>query len=126
MELEAKWKDFGRKCGHARARSQHVRAPTRNAGYRMKTLLAGVLLALPVAATATEVTDNFESGTNPNQWGWQNNDGGHAIIELAGGNPGAWLDSGANYFSDHPNLTTVPPPGSPLRAALDSGTLHSA
>src|SRR5512144_942791 len=61
MELEAKWKDFGRKCGHARARSQHVRAPTRNAGDRMKTLLAGVLLALPVAATATEVTDNFES-----------------------------------------------------------------
>ena len=91
----------------------------------MKKLLCALLVALPVAATATEVTDNFESGTNPNQWGWQNNDGGHAIIEMAGGNPGAWLDSGANYFSDHPNLTTVPPPGSALRAALDSGTLHS-
>lgn len=92
----------------------------------MKTLLAGLLVALPFASMAAEVTDNFESGTNPNRWGWQNNDGSHAIIELAGGNPGAWLDSGPQYFADHPNLTTLPPQNSPLRAALDSGTLHSA
>jgi hypothetical protein len=93
---------------------------------RMKTLLAALLLSLPFAATATQVVDNFESGTNPNQWGWTNNSGGHFIIEPTGGNPGAWLDSGTPYYSDRPNLTTIPPAGSALRTALDSGTLSSA
>ncbi|HEV7491966.1 MAG TPA: hypothetical protein VGO25_14265 [Rhodanobacteraceae bacterium] len=92
----------------------------------MKTLLAALLFSLPVAAAATEVMDNFESGTNPNQWGWTNNGGGHFIIEPSGGSPGAWLDSGTPYYSDHPNLTSIPPDGSALRAALASGTLTSA
>ncbi len=93
----------------------------------MKTLSALLALTLvPAAATATQVTDNFESGTNPNQWGWTDNSGGAYIIEMTGGNPGAWLDSGTPYYSDHPNLTSLPPEGSELRAALASGTLHSA
>jgi len=92
----------------------------------MKTLLASLLFALPAAAAATQVIDNFESGTNPNEWGWTNGGGGNFIIEPNGGNPGAWLDSGTPYFSDHPNLTSLPPAGSALRAALASGTLTSA
>ena len=76
----------------------------------MKTLAAALALTLlPAASMAAQVTDNFESGTNPNQWGWTNNGGGSFIIEMTGGNPGAWLDSGTPYFSDHPNLTSVPP-----------------
>lgn len=92
----------------------------------MKILPLALLLCLPAAATATQVMDNFESGTNPNQWGWTNNDGGHYIIQPSGGNPGAWLDSGTPYYSDHPNLLSIPPDGTTLRAALDSGTLTSA
>jgi hypothetical protein len=93
----------------------------------MKTLSAALALALlPAATMATQVTDNFESGTNPNQWGWTNNDGGAYIIEMAGGSPGAWLDSGTPYYSDHPNLTSIPPDGTDLRTALASGTLHAA
>jgi hypothetical protein len=72
------------------------------------------------------VVDNFESGTNPNQWGWTNIGGGAYIIEMTGGNPGAWLDSGTPYRTDHPNLTSIPDEGTELRAALASGTLHSA
>jgi len=93
----------------------------------MKTLpFALALTLLPAASMATQVTDNFESGTNPNQWGWTNNSGGAYIIEMTGGNPGAWLDSGTPYYSDHPNLTSLPPEGTDLRTALASGTLHSA
>ena len=92
----------------------------------MKTLLTALLLSLPAAALADQVVDNFESGTNPNQWGWTNNGGGAFIIEPTGGSPGAWLDSGTPYFSDHPNLTSIPPDGSALRTALASGTLTSA
>ena len=93
----------------------------------MKPMPFALALALlPAASMAVEVTDNFESGTNPNQWGWTNNGGGSFIIEPTGGNPGAWLDSGTPYFSDHPNLTSIPPDGSALRAALASGTLTSA
>ena len=64
---------------------------------------------------ATQVVDDFESGTNPNQWGWTNGGGGAFTIQPDGGNPGAWLDSGVPYFSDHPNLTSYPPEGSALR-----------
>jgi hypothetical protein len=72
------------------------------------------------------VIDDFESGTNPNEWGWTNGGGGAFVIEPDGGNPGAWLDSGVPYFSDHPNLTSYPPAGSALAAALASGMLVSA
>jgi len=93
----------------------------------MKRLLAVLAVVLvPALACATQVVDDFESGTNPNQWGWTNNGGGAYIIEMTGGNPGAWLDSGTPYFSDHPNLTSIPPDGTDLRTALASGTLHSA
>jgi hypothetical protein len=93
----------------------------------MNRLLAALLLTLPAAAVhATQVIDDFESGTNPNEWGWTNGGGGAFTIEPDGGNPGAWLDSGVPYFSDHPNLTSIPPEGSALREALASGTLASA
>ena len=93
----------------------------------MKTLSAALALALvPSASMAAQVTDNFESGTNPNQWGWTNNSGGAYIVEMTGGNPGAWLDSGTPYYSDHPNLTSIPAEGTALRTALASGALHSA
>ncbi|HEY6895447.1 MAG TPA: hypothetical protein VI258_14830 [Rhodanobacteraceae bacterium] len=93
----------------------------------MKPLsLALAFALLPATSMATDVIDNFESGTNPNQWGWTNNSGGAFIIEMSGGNPGAWLDSGTPYYSDHPNLTSIPPDGTALRSALASGTLHSA
>ena len=94
---------------------------------RFTVLLASTLLAsAAVSARATEVVDDFESGTNPNQWGWTNGGGGAFTIETTGGNPGSWLDSGAPYFSDHPNLTSYPPDGSELKAALASGELVSA
>jgi hypothetical protein len=93
----------------------------------MKQIAVASLLILAVAAAhAAEVVDDFESGTNPNEWGWTNGGGGAFTIEPDGGNPGAWLDSGAPYFSDHPNLTAYPPAGSTLRDALASGTLVSA
>jgi len=119
--VEAKWKDFAPR--RADACAIHPNEPET----RMKTLYAVLALAfLPTAAMASEVVDNFESGENPNQWGWTNNGGGAYIIEMTGGNPGAWLDSGTPYFSDHPNLTSIPPEGTDLRTALASGTLHSA
>ncbi|MFI4970055.1 MAG: hypothetical protein ACHP7D_07595 [Lysobacterales bacterium] len=92
--------------------------------HRMMMGLA--LLATAAPLYADQVVDDFESDTNPNQWGWTNNGGGAFTIVPDGGNPGAWLDSGVPYFSDHPNLTALPPAGTALRAALDSGTLHTA
>ncbi|HKE49815.1 MAG TPA: hypothetical protein VKB52_17245 [Rhodanobacteraceae bacterium] len=93
----------------------------------MNRLTAALLLVLGAsAAHATEVVDDFESGTNPNQWGWTNGGGGNFTIQPDGGNPGAWLDSGVPYFSDHPNLTSFPPDGTALRDALASGALVSA
>lgn len=91
---------------------------------RLLPVLA-LAFALP-AVHATEVIDTFESGDNPAQWGWTNNGGGAYIIEPDGGNPGAWLDSGVPYFSDHANLTSIPADGTALRDALASGTLVSA
>src|SRR5690242_37216 len=107
-------------------RVQHRALPNvrRSAMKRALVVLAAVLL--PTVAGATEVIDDFESGTNPNQWGWTNGSGGNFIIEPDGGNPGAWLDSGVPYFSDHPNLTSLPPDGSALRDALASGTITAA
>jgi hypothetical protein len=91
---------------------------------RTRVVLAAIF---PFAvAHATQVIDDFESGTNPNEWGWTNGGGGAFTIQPDGGNPGAWLDSGAPYFSDHPNLTSLPPEGTALGDALASGTLHSA
>ena len=94
----------------------------------MKRLPALFLPMILAAATvqATQVVDDFESGTNPNGWGWTNGGGGAFTIEPDGGNPGAWLDSGVPYFSDHPNLTAYPSDGTALRAALASGQLVSA
>ena len=93
----------------------------------MNRLSAALLLTLTAAsAHATQVIDDFESGTNPNEWGWTNGGGGAFTIPPDGGNPGAWLDSGVPYFSDHPNLTAYPTEGTELKAALASGTLVSA
>lgn len=92
----------------------------------MKPLVAALLLCLSASASATQVIDDFESGTNPNGWGWTNGGGGVFTIQPDGGNPGAWLDSNVPYFSDHPNLTAIPDSGTALFDALASGTLHSA
>lgn len=97
----------------------------------MKHLLAGASLILIAAVTTTrpaaaiDVIDDFESG-NPNLWGWTNSTAGAYTIQPEGGNPGAWLDSGLPYRSDHPNLTSVPAEGTALRTALASGGLVSA
>lgn len=92
----------------------------------MRRLLIALFLAAPAAIVqATQVVDDFESGTNPNQWGWTIS-GSPYTIQPDGGNPGAWMDSGVPYMSRHGNLTAVPPEGSALRAALASGTLRSA
>jgi hypothetical protein len=93
----------------------------------MKIASALILSAFAAAgAHATDVIDDFESGTDPNGWGWLDNSGSAFTIQPDGGNPGAWLDSGVPYFSDHPNLTAFPAAGTPLRAALDSGKLTAA
>ena len=93
----------------------------------MHRLMVGLaLLAAATPLCAEQVIDDFESATNPNQWGWTNNGGGVFTIVPNGGNPGAWLDSSVPYFADHPNLTALPPAGTPLRSALASGTLHTA
>lgn len=88
------------------------------------------LLALAGPLYAEQVVDDFEAGTNPDGWTWLSGSPGglsyHGVIQTQGGNPDAWFDSTAPYFSDHPNFTAVPDAGTPLRAALDSGTLHSA
>ena len=96
----------------------------------MRCFVGLLLLLVPaVAVQATEVVDDFESGTNPNGWSWLSGTPGNIIhngeIRPDGGNPGAWFDSTAPYFSDHPNFTAVPDPGTPLRDALDSGSLHA-
>ena len=93
----------------------------------MKRALIVLATLLPATVGgATQVIDDFESGTDPNQWGWTNGGGGNFIIQPTGGNPGAWLDSGVPYFSDHPNLTSLPPDGTALRIALASAGLTAA
>ena len=74
---------------------------------------------------AVEVLDTFETD-NPNQWGWTNITGSFYTLQPTGGNPDGWLDSGALYYTDHPNLTSIAPPGSELRRALASGSLIGA
>lgn len=74
---------------------------------------------------AVEVIDTFETA-NPNQWGWTNINGSFYTLQPTGGNPDGWLDSGPLYYTDHPNLTSIAPPGSDLRRALDSGSLLTA
>lgn len=92
----------------------------------MQRLIAALLLTLPASAVhATQVVDDFESGANPDLWGWGVS-GGTFTIQTDGGNPGAWIDSGVPYYAEHPYLTALPAQGSALRAALASGTLTSA
>jgi len=91
----------------------------------MSRLFAALLLVVPVVAEATQVVDDFESGTNPNAWGWSVS-GAPYTIQPQGGDPGAWIDSGVPYKTKHAALVAVPPDGSALRAALASGTLTSA
>jgi hypothetical protein len=98
----------------------------------MQRLLSGLLLfavSAPLFAQQ-QVVDDFESGTNPNGWSWLSGSPGglvlNGVIQSSGGNPGAWFDSTTPYFAGHPNFTALPAAGTPLRAALDSGTLTSA
>ena len=91
----------------------------------MRKLMGLALLAATAPVGAQQVVDDFESGTNPNHWGWTTSTASTANIVTDGGDPGAWDDSGVPYMSDHPNFTAVPPAGSPLQAALASGSLHT-
>ena len=64
---------------------------------KLPAALASTLLLSTILTTAhaTQVVDDFESGTNPNEWGWTNGGGGAFTIQPDGGNPGAWLDTSA-------------------------------
>jgi hypothetical protein len=88
--------------------------------------IAVCLCASSACLPAVEVVDTFETAGNPNQWGWANTGGGVYTLQPTGGNPDGWLDSGPSYFTDHPNLTSIPPAGSDLRRALDSAALTGA
>lgn len=90
-----------------------------------RCLVALSVCAFSSALPAIEVLDTFDTG-NPNQWGWTNSGGSVYVLQPKGGKPGGWLDSGTPYYADHPNLTSIPPPGSALRRALDSGSLLTA
>jgi len=92
----------------------------------MRRLFLFLIFAAPAAIVhATEVIDDFESGTNPNAWGWSVS-GSPYTIEPVGGNPGAWLDSGVPYMAEHASLAAVPAAGTALREALASGLMTSA
>lgn len=96
----------------------------------MRRLMIGLaLLAATTPLYAEQVVDDFESGTNPNGWSWLSGSPGgmtyNGVIQPTGGNPGAWFDSAAPYFSDHPNFSALPDAGTALRTALDSGALTS-
>jgi len=92
---------------------------------RCLPLVLALLAATP--ACATQVVDDFETADNPNGWSWLSGSPSaityNGVVQASGGNPGGWFDSTAPYFSGHPNFTALPPTGSPLRAALDSGRL---
>jgi hypothetical protein len=95
------------------------------------SLLARCLVAAATAVTAFgafagEVVDTFESADNPNRWSWQTGGSHYVSILPTGGNPGGWLDSTTSYWSGWPEFSSLPPEGSPLKAALRSGTLTSA
>jgi hypothetical protein len=88
----------------------------------MKRVVAVLVSLLSTAsANAAQVIDRFETG-NPNAWSWSN---GTSVLKTSGGNPGGWLDSGVEYFSDHPSFGSFPPAGSDLQLALASGSLHA-
>ena len=89
--------------------------------YAIAVFTCALIADLPAA----QVMDSFETD-NPNQWGWTNADGGAYTLQPTGGNPDGWLDSGTPYFTDHPNLTSIPPAGTALQLALASAQLVSA
>jgi|GEM_PF-1075355 len=93
----------------------------------MRLPIVLLLLTSTAAANATQVVDDFEGGANPNEWLWAGSDpAAGAGITTSGGNPGSWADSGAPYVQYEPQFASFPPPGSALRAALDSGKLRTA
>ena len=78
---------------------------------KLPAALASTLLLSTILTTAhaTQVVDDFESGTNPNEWGWTNGGGGAFTIQPDGGNPGAWLDSTRLSVNDEtPACRTFP------------------
>lgn len=94
----------------------------------MRRVMMGLLLfTATMPLYAQQVVDDFESGDNPNGWSWLSGSPSalvyNGVVESTGGNPDAWFDSTAPYFSGHPNFTAVPAAGTPLRAALDSAAL---
>lgn len=44
------------------------------------------ICSVPVALPAIEVSDTFETGGNPNQWGWLNSMGSFYTLQPTGGN----------------------------------------
>ena len=93
----------------------------------MRSLIVVLLFTSVAVARAGVVVDTFENHVNPNGWFWAGSDpAAGAGISDSGGDPGAWADSGAPYISFEPVFAADPPPGSPLRAALDSAKLRTA
>lgn len=83
-----------------------------------------VLCGACAHGAAVVVDDAFEDGMNPNGWIWTNTQ--EATLTDAGGNPGAWVDTGLLYLARHPAFLAEPAPGTPLAIALASGRLRSA
>jgi hypothetical protein len=86
-------------------------------------------MILAGSAAATDVVETFDTNANPSGWSWLSGSPSaisqNGTVQAEGGNPGGWFDSG-QYFSDHPNISAFPSPGTPLRLALDSDALTSA
>jgi len=61
---------------------------------RKTSILAAAALLLPALALADTFTDDFEGGLNVGGWNYNPGD----VIEMSGGNPGAWLH---NDFIDN-------------------------
>lgn len=86
----------------------------------MRSRLTLAALLLVPTAYAGQVLDGFDDGANPNGWHW--NAGGSIVA--GGGDPGAWLNSG-DMTALGAAFTAQPAPGTPLAAALASGSLSS-
>ena len=125
--MERKWKDFRRRRADHRALAPAIGARISHPETLHVRRFAIAVFACVLSADlqAVEVLDAFE-GDNPDQWGWTNNSGSFYILQPADGNPGGWLDSGEPYYTDHPNLTSIPPDGTALRLALASAQLIRA
>lgn len=93
----------------------------------MRLPIVTLLFTATAVARAGVVIDTFENNANPNQWSWAGSDpASGAGINDSGGDPGPWMDSGVPFVNFEPQIVSLPPAGSALRAALDSAKVRSA